>query len=75
MWQLEFDSWDPHGGRGERAPLMSPGLCGHCGTHTDVIKYFLKEPRQEVVVHIFNPSTWEAEAGGFLSSRPAWSTK
>jgi hypothetical protein len=24
-----------------------------------------------VVVHAFNPSTWEAEAGGFLSSRPA----
>jgi hypothetical protein len=23
----------------------------------------------------FNPSTQEAEAGGFLSSRPAWSTK
>jgi hypothetical protein len=30
---------------------------------------------QAVVVHAFNPSTWEAEAGGFLSSRPAWSTK
>jgi hypothetical protein len=28
-----------------------------------------------VVVHAFNPSTQEAEAGGFLSSRPAWSTK
>jgi major histocompatibility complex class I len=30
-----------------------------------------------VVVHAFNPSTpeAEAEAGGFLSSRPAWSTK
>jgi hypothetical protein len=28
-----------------------------------------------VVVHAFNPSTWEAEAGGFLSSRPAWSTR
>jgi hypothetical protein len=28
-----------------------------------------------VVPHAFNPSTWEAEAGGFLSSRPAWSTK
>jgi hypothetical protein len=28
-----------------------------------------------VVAHAFNPSTWEAEAGGFLSSRPAWSTK
>jgi hypothetical protein len=28
-----------------------------------------------VVAHAFNPSTWEAEAGGFLSSRPAWSTE
>jgi hypothetical protein len=28
-----------------------------------------------VVVHAFNPSTWEAEAGKFLSSRPAWSTE
>ena len=28
-----------------------------------------------VVVHGFNLSTGEAEAGGFLSSRPAWSTQ
>jgi hypothetical protein len=28
-----------------------------------------------MVVHAFNPSTWEAEAGRFLSSRPAWSTE
>jgi hypothetical protein len=28
-----------------------------------------------VVAHAFNPSTLEAEAGGFLSSRLAWSTK
>jgi hypothetical protein len=28
-----------------------------------------------VVAHSFNPSTQEAEAGGFLSSRPAWSTE
>jgi hypothetical protein len=28
-----------------------------------------------MVAHTFNPSTWEAEAGGFLSLRPAWSTK
>jgi hypothetical protein len=28
-----------------------------------------------MVAHDFNPSTWEAEAGGFLSSRPAWSTE
>jgi hypothetical protein len=27
------------------------------------------------VAHVFNPSTQEAEAGGFLSSRPAWSTE
>ena len=26
------------------------------------------------MVHAFNPSTWKAEAGEFLSSRPAWST-
>jgi hypothetical protein len=30
---------------------------------------------QAVVVHSFIPSTQEAEAGGFLSSRPAWSTE
>jgi hypothetical protein len=30
-----------------------------------------------VVAHTFNPSTWEAgaEAGEYLSSRPAWSTE
>ena len=28
-----------------------------------------------MVAHTFDPSTREAEAGGFLSSRPAWSTK
>uniref|UniRef100_A0A8C6IAT7 Uncharacterized protein n=1 Tax=Mus spicilegus TaxID=10103 RepID=A0A8C6IAT7_MUSSI len=31
--------------------------------------------KSDVVAHAFNPSTREAEAGGFLSSRPAWSTK
>jgi hypothetical protein len=28
-----------------------------------------------VVAHAFNPSTWEAKAGGFPNSRPVWSTK
>jgi hypothetical protein len=28
-----------------------------------------------MVAHAFNPSTWEAEASRFLSSRPAWSTE
>jgi hypothetical protein len=27
------------------------------------------------VAYTFNPSTWETEAGRFLSLRPAWSTK
>jgi hypothetical protein len=30
---------------------------------------------QVMVAHAFNPRTWEAEAGRFLSSRPAWSTE
>jgi hypothetical protein len=28
-----------------------------------------------MVAQAFNPSTQDAEAGGFLSSRPVWSTK
>jgi hypothetical protein len=36
----------------------------------------VKESMQPgVVVHTFNPSTWEAEAGGFLSLSPGWSTE
>jgi hypothetical protein len=31
--------------------------------------------RAGVVAHAFDPSTWEEEAGEFLSSRPAWSTE
>ena len=33
------------------------------------------QPSQAVVVHAFNPSTYEAEAGGFPSLRPVWSTE
>jgi hypothetical protein len=41
------------------------------------IEYFCINIHKElgVVAHTFNPSTQEAEAGGFLGSRPAWSTK
>ena len=28
-----------------------------------------------MVAHDFNANTWETEAGGFLSSRPAWATE
>jgi hypothetical protein len=34
-----------------------------------------KNYSRAVVAPAFDPSTWEAEAGGFLSSRPAWSTE
>jgi hypothetical protein len=36
-------------------------------------KFLKKCSSRAVVAHTFNPSTWEAEAGRFLSSRPAWS--
>jgi hypothetical protein len=35
----------------------------------------IKNSGWAVVAHAFNPNTWEAEAGGFLSSRAAWSTE
>ena len=28
-----------------------------------------------MLVHAFNPSTWEAEVDGSLSLKPAWSTE
>jgi hypothetical protein len=34
-----------------------------------------KKQSWAVVVHAFNPSTWEAEASRILSLRPAWSTE
>ena len=37
--------------------------------------YFKNEIKPGVVAHAFNPSTREAKAGVFLSSRPAWSTQ
>jgi hypothetical protein len=37
---------------------------------------FLKKIKSRAMVaHDFNPSTWEAEAGRFLSLKPAWSKK
>jgi hypothetical protein len=39
--------------------------------------YSIQEANEmpDVVAHTFNSSTWEAEAGKFLSSRPVWSTE
>jgi hypothetical protein len=39
------------------------------------VKIKTEPDSRAVVAHAFNPSTWEAEAGGFLSSRSAWSTE
>jgi hypothetical protein len=53
---------------------------GHCecptsvpqGPHLCLLLTILRiNSKLGVVVHTINPSTWEAEAGGFLSSRPA----
>jgi hypothetical protein len=56
---------------------------GICGIVTDTNLIFIcnKKPvrilflSQAVMAHVFNASTREAEAGGFLSSMPAWSTE
>ena len=42
-----------------------------CGWYSPWRKHY----QQAVVAYAFNPCTWEAEAGGSLSSRPAWSTE
>jgi hypothetical protein len=46
-------------------------VCGHISNSSPG----KGETKPGAVAHAFNPSTREAEAGGFLSSRPAWSTE
>ena len=58
----------------EVAEATSEGRFSFSVQHTGDI-HKRKQSSREVVAHAFNASTWEAEAGGFLSSRPAWSTK
>jgi hypothetical protein len=61
------------GTHGRELTLMSCSLvCTSTPFHTGN-KNYQKGPG--VVAHTFNPSTREAEAGGFLSLRPVWSTE
>jgi hypothetical protein len=41
--------------------------------HTQLKIYLISQV--VMAAHTFNSSTWEAEAGGFLGSRPAWSKR
>jgi hypothetical protein len=44
-------------------------------TTTKISSIQSKQRKLGMVAHTFNSSTREAEVGGLLSSRPAWSTK
>jgi hypothetical protein len=58
---------------------FQPVHCNPLGQHVRYPEYQILTLRIKTVLgmvaHAFNPSTWEAEAGRFLSSRPAWSTE
>jgi hypothetical protein len=62
-------------------PLFMPNIISHISPQIHVLFLLKNNPLKTisdgrpVVVHAFNPSTWEAEAGEFLSLRPALSTK
>ena len=58
------------GGEYRRGRSTRPAVANEVANKT--IK---KKIKLGVVAHAFNTSTREAEAGGFLSLRPAWSTK
>ena len=58
----------PNGARSFFALELGAGECG--GGTGEQVGAGGGGPSQAVVAHTFNPK-WEAEAGGFLSSRPA----
>jgi hypothetical protein len=62
--------------KGKMAIVISTTIFG-CTKISGVRKISFKILKvvEAVVAHAFNPSTWEAEAGRFLSSRLAWSTE
>jgi major histocompatibility complex class I len=57
--------------------MLAPFTSEKCRKKLKGLSHVDQDRRSQlgVVAHTFNPSTWEAEAGGFLSSRPVWSTE
>jgi hypothetical protein len=63
-----WEAWRPCARAPEEAELG-------CAVRAGLKRHLETVIGRAVVAHAFNPSTCEAEAGGFLSSRPAWSTE
>jgi hypothetical protein len=61
---------------GPRQQVCPPCISAQATVATCLMYNRLKKQEDRAVVaRAFNPSTWEAEAGRLLSSRPAWSTE
>jgi hypothetical protein len=72
----EFNSQQLHDGSQPSVMGIPLLVCLKTATvHSHIFKKKKKKCSWAVLAHAFNPSTWEAEAGGFVSSRPAWSTE
>ncbi|EDL30663.1 mCG148038 [Mus musculus] len=50
-------------------------LCFHHHIFSLILTIITIMQGQQARVHAFNPSTWQAEAGGSLGSQLAWSTE
>ena len=64
----------------ELVPASPPSWLGDADTRIHRRGTAQGPPEEEknskaLVAHTFSPSTWEAEADGSLSLRPAWFTK
>jgi hypothetical protein len=82
LWPEPFGDWKPvaPGMLGlQFGKAFEPPVCPLLSYQSSFKKSFnfniFLKSKPGVVVHAFNPSTREAEAGGFLSSRLAWSTE
>jgi hypothetical protein len=68
--------WELNSGPLEELLTAEPSLHRTIPPYIFVLRFYYKlGAGWAVVAHAFNNSTWEAEAGRFLSSRPAWSTE